>query len=339
LLVRTPVPVLAHAIMSGRRLESKVPPAILGRETMRKRVPFSKRESFFGLTHSSGVREFVVVGVPWDVTSTYRRGAAEAPNAIRKATSSRLYNRFTELGLDLGAIWKVCDHGNARARGVSTLKKALAIAVNLHNHEHPAMFFLGGDHFITYLCFSIMAEKRGRPLSLLYFDAHPDLYETYEGDRYSHATVVSRILDEKNLSSGTVCYAGIRASTREQNERIGSLGLTVHTTHDIDEKSSHRVGSLIRSELLHKPVYLSLDLDCLDPAFAPGVGNPQPGGLTVRQILDMLHALAGLEIVAADIVEYCPKAESGTRTTAFTSAILIKELMGMMTKSERPQRR
>ena len=315
-------------------LESKVVPATLGRETMRKRVTFSSRESFFGLTHSSGARELVVIGVPWDATSTYRRGAAAGPDAIRKATSSRLYNRFTELGLDLGALWKVCDHGNVKASKVSALKKALADAVNLHDHDHPATLFLGGDHFITYPCFNLMAEKYGSPLSLLYFDAHPDLYESYEGVTYSHATVVSRILDEKNLSSGTVCYAGIRASTREQTERMSSLGLTVHTTHEIYEKGCDGVGSLIRSELLHKPVYLSFDLDCLDPAFAPGLGNPQPGGLTVRQILDILHALAGLEIVAADIVEYCPKAESEARTTAFTSAILIKELMGIMAKSE-----
>ena len=305
---------------------------------MRKRFAVSRRESFFGLTQSAGAREFVVVGVPWDATSSYRRGAAAGPDAIRRATSSRLYNRFTEQGLDLGAVWKVCDHGNARASSIPVLKKALADAVNLHNHDHPATLFLGGDHFITYPCFSLMAEKHGSPLSLLYLDAHPDLYETYEGTPYSHATVVSRILDQKNLSSGTVCYVGIRALTREQNERMSSLGLTAHTTHDVYEKGCDAVGSLVRSQLLRKPVYLSLDLDSLDPAFAPGVGNPQPGGLTVRQILDILHALAGLEIVACDIVEYCPRAESGARTTAFTSAILIKELMGVMAKSESAQR-
>jgi agmatinase len=279
-----------------------------------------------------------MVGVPWDITSSFRRGAAAGPEAIRRAASSRVYNRFTEQGLDLGSMWKVCDHGNVKANSVSGLKKALAHAVNLHNHDHPATLFLGGDHFITYPCFSLMAEKHGSPLSLLYFDAHPDLYETYEGASYSHATVVSRILDEKNLSSGTVCYVGMRASTREQNERISSLGLTAHTTHDVYEKGCVAVGSLIRSQFQNKPVYLSLDLDCLDPAFAPGVGNPQPGGVTVRQILDILHALAGLQIVAADVVEYCPKAESGARTTAFTSAILIKELMGIMAKSESARR-
>jgi len=299
---------------------------------MRRQSLLSGREDFFGLTGGSGARNLVVVGVPWDATSSYRRGAAAGPDAIRRATSSRLYNRFTELGLDLGTLWRVCDHGNVKSRSISELKKALARAVNLHNHECQSTLFLGGDHFITYPCFSVTAKKCGRPLSLLYVDAHPDVYETYEGIAYSHATVVSRILDEKDLSSGSVCYLGIRASTREQDERIKSLGLTVHTTRDVCEKGCDAVGSLIRSELLHKPTYLSLDLDCLDPAFAPGVGNPQPGGLSARQILDTLHALAGLEVVAADIVEYCPKAESETRTTAFTSAILIKELMGTMAK-------
>jgi agmatinase len=314
------------------RLESIVMPTTLVREIMRRQPLLRSRENFLGLTYGSGANNLTVVGVPWDVTSSYRRGAAAGPDAIRRATSSRLYNRFTEQGLDLGTLWKVCDHGNVKARSVSGLKKALAKAVDLHNHHDQTTLFLGGDHFITYPCFSVVAEKCRRRLSLLYVDAHPDLYETYEGVAYSHATVVSRILDEKNLSSGDVCYLGIRASTREQDERIKSLGLTVHTTRDVCEKGCDAVGSLIRSELLQKPTYLSLDLDCLDPAFAPGVGNPQPGGLSVRQILDTLHALAGLEVVAADIVEYSPKAESEARTTAFTSAILIKELMGMMAR-------
>jgi len=312
------------------RLESILMPTTLVKEIMRRQRLSSRREDFFGLTRSSGARNLVVVGVPWDATSSYRRGAAAGPDAIRRATSSRLYNRFTEQGRDLGSLWRVCDHGNAKAKSVSGLKKALARAVDLHNHDDQTTLFLGGDHFITYPCFSAIAKKHGRPLSLLYVDAHPDLYETYEGVAYSHATVVSRILDEKNLSSGHVCYLGIRASTREQDERIKTLGLTVHTTRDVCEKGCDAVGSLVRSELLHEPVYLSLDLDCLDPAFAPGVGNPQPGGVSVRQILDVLHALTGLEVVAADIVEYCPEAESEARTTAFTSAILIKELMGIM---------
>jgi len=168
---------------------------------------------------------------------------------------------------------------------------------------------------------------------LLYFDAHPDLYESYEGSRYSHATTVSRILEDRNLSSGTVCYVGIRASTGEQDERIRTLGLNAYTMRDVYTRGCDAIASSIKSILLDQPVYLSIDLDCLDPAFAPGVGNPQPGGLSTRQMLEILHGLEGLEIVAADIVEYSPRFDSKARTTAFTSAILIKEIMGVMAKS------
>jgi len=293
-----------------------------------------RQESFFGLTSSTAKRDLVVVGVPWDATSSYRRGAAAGPDAIRRATSGRLYNRFTEQGLDLAAVWKVCDHGNVKETSdISKLKKSLASAISLHDHRGHSTLFLGGDHFISYPCFSLMAQKCKSRFSLLYFDAHPDLYESYEGSRYSHATTVSRILDDRNLSSGTVCYVGIRASTGEQNERIKTLGLNAYTTEDVYGRGCDEIASSIRSTLLNQPVYLSIDLDCLDPAFAPGVGNPQPGGLSTRQMLEMLHGIEGLEIVAADIVEYSPKFDSDARTTAFTSAILIKEIMGIMAKS------
>jgi len=293
-----------------------------------------RQESFFGLTRSTAKREFVVVGLPWDATSSYRRGAAAGPDAIRRATSGRLYNRFTEQGLDLAALWKVCDHGNVKETSdISKLKKSLASVMSVHDHRGHSTLFLGGDHFISYPCFSLMAQKFKRRLSLLYFDAHPDLYESYEGSHYSHATTVSRILEDKNLSSGAVCYVGIRASTSEQNERIRTLGLTAYTTRDVYRRGCDAIASSIRSVLLNQPVYLSVDLDCLDPAFAPGVGNPQPGGLSTRQIFEILHGLEGTDIVAADIVEYAPRFDSKGRTTAFTSAILIKEIMGIMAKS------
>jgi len=303
-------------------------------EEGRLRNRLEKQESFFGLTRSTAKRDLVVVGLPWDATSSYRRGAAAGPDAIRRATSRRLYNRFTEQGLDLAALWKVCDHGNVKETSdISKLKKSLASAISLHDHRGHSTLFLGGDHFISYPCFSLMAKKRERRLSLLYFDAHPDLYESYEGSRYSHATTVSRILENKNLSSGAVCYVGIRASTSEQNERIRTLGLTAYTTQDVYRRGCDAIASSIKSTLLDQPVYLSFDLDCLDPAFASGVGNPQPGGLSSRQIFEILHGIEGLEIVAADMVEYSPRFDSNARTTACTSAILIKELMGIMARS------
>lgn len=297
----------------------------------------SRSEPFFGLKESASAPSLVVVGVPWDSTSSYRKGAAAGPNAIRRATDGRLYNQFTELGVDLATLWRVCDHGDAKRlpSGASAggLERSISSTVSRHGHSRPPLLFLGGDHFITYPCFSLVAKMHGRPLSLLYFDSHPDLYQQYDGNPNSHATVVSRILDRKELSSGSVCYVGIRASTAKQKDRIRGFGLTEFTTHDVNSQSCDTIGANVKSFLKNQSVYLSIDLDCLDPAFAPGVGNPQPGGLSTRQVIEILHAIYGLDVVAFDIVEYCPRFDSNGRTTAFTAAILIKEAMGLMAKS------
>ena len=294
---------------------------------------FDSDRNFFGLGKSKGKKPIVVVGIPWDITSSYRRGAAEAPDAIRKATDSKLYNRYTEQGVDLATQLKVCDHGNARkARNAMQLKKSIVSAIKVHDHNNAASLFLGGDHFVTFPAFESVAELQGQPLSLLYFDAHPDLYDTYEGKLNSHATVVSRILDNRNASNGKVCYVGLRASTMEQEDRMVKLGLTKYTSHDVFTKGTQEICNSLKSMLKDTLVYLSVDLDGLDPAFAPGVGNPQPGGLSSRQLFDIVQNIDDLQIVAADIVEYLPRCDIEARTTAFTSAILIKEIMWAMAK-------
>lgn len=278
----------------------------------------------------------MVIGVPWDATTSYDYGAALGVNAIRLATDGRMFNRFTEEGIDLATLWRVCDHGNVKLRNdlsnVSKLERAIRLAASLHGHHDPKMLFLGGDHFVTYPSFCVTAEMQERPLSLLYFDAHPDLYPSYDGSQYSDATVVSRILEKKQFVSGSVCYVGIRASTGEQEKRIKAFGLTEFTARDVHKQGCEAVSATLRSLLSDQAVYLSIDLDCMDPAFAPGTGIPQAGGLSSRQIMDILHGIKGLEIVAADIVEYEPGSDSPGRTTAFLSSILIKELMGIMAR-------
>ena len=294
------------------------------------------REPFFGLTRSTAKPTFVVVGIPWDATSSYRRGACAAPSAIRRATDGTLYNRYSERGTDLADVWRVCDHGNVRiVKRASDLKRSIEATTFLHNHREQHMLFLGGDHYVTFPSFEVTAKSQAGPLSLLYFDAHPDLYENYEGSLHSHATVVTRILENRKASTGKVCYVGIRASTKEQDDRIQQLELNQITSEDVHRKGCETISSNVKNQLNDERVYLSIDLDCLDPAYAPGVGNPQPGGLSTRQLFDILHGLDGLSIAAADIVEYSPKCESKERTTAFTAAVLVKELMWLMSSGQR----
>ena len=294
------------------------------------------RDPFFGLTRSSGSDTLVVVGIPWDLTSSYRRGASGGPNAIRMDTDGALYNRYSERGMDLADVWRVCDHGNVRkVKAASKLRKSIQVRTRLHHHRDQRTLFLGGDHYVTYPAFELIAEAESKPLSLLYFDAHPDLYQSYEGSLHSHATVVSRIVENPKASTGRVCYVGIRASTKEQDRRIRQLGLTKFTSNDVYRKGCEAIGASVKTLLTDKLVYLSIDLDCLDPAYAPGVANPQPAGLSTRQLFDILHGLDGLKVVAADIVEYSPNCEPKPRTTGFTAAVLIKEIMQLLSSTRR----
>ena len=305
---------------------------------MPKKHKIQNRETFFGLRSSTAEEHFVVVGIPWDATTSYEYGAAAGASAIRSA--SRLHNRFTEEGVDLATSWRVCDHGNIKLRNdlsrISELEEAVRSRVNLHNHRDPAVLFLGGDHFVTYPSFCVTAETQKRPLSLLYFDAHPDLHPSYRGSQYSDATVVSRILERKQLTSGLVCYVGIRASTAEQEQRIKDFGLSAFTSRDVYKQGCETISTRLKSILSNEPVYVSIDLDCMDPAFAPGTGLPQAGGLSSRQLMDILHGIKGLEIVGADIVEYEPASDSPAyihgRRTGLLACILIKELMGIMAR-------
>jgi len=304
--------------------------------TLPRRPRVKKRDLYFGLAESSASKHLVMVGIPWDATSSYHYGAAAGPNAIRLAMDGSMYNRFTEEGDDLAVLWRVCDHGNIKLRSnranIPKLEKAIHSAVKRHNHEDAPTIFFGGDHFVTYPSFCVMSEIRSEQLALLYFDAHPDLYEAYDESPYSDATVVSRILERKDTSSGIVCYVGIRASTGEQDKRIKSFGLTEFTARDVYDQGCEAISTSLKSTLSGKPVYISIDMDCLDPAFAPGVGIPQAGGLSTRQLFDILHGIKGLEIVAADIVEYSPDCDPPPRRTAYAASILIKELMGIMAR-------
>ena len=293
-----------------------------------------RKDVFFGLVEAEGQRNLVVIGVPWDATSSYQRGVAYGPDAIRLATDGKLYNRFTEDVVDLATKWKVCDHGNVRVdkrTNARTLEGRIYNAVTQHHHQAQSTLLLGGDHFITYPCFCSIARLKNERLSLLYFDAHPDLYDRYDGSEYSHATVVSRVLERAEFSTGQVCYVGIRASTKEQEDRITRFRLIEFTARDVYTQGCEQICAKIKSALSDHPVYLSIDLDCLDPSFAPAGGHQQPGGMSTRQLFDILHGLERLRVVASDVVEYSPPRDSG-RITASAAAILIKELLGLMSR-------
>lgn len=264
-----------------------------------------------------------VVGVPYDEHSSFQRGAALAPACIRQALHSGAANRCAESGLDLGAERRLCDVGDLELAGGAATLAQIETGIQAVLERGARVLALGGDHAITYPILRAYARKH-RNLSILQLDAHPDLYDEYEGDRLSHACPFARIMEE-GLATRLV-QVGIRAATPHQREQAQRFGV---------ETVEMRAWSPERALDLAGPLYLSLDLDVLDPAFAPGVSHPEPGGLTTRDVLRLIQGLRA-PLVGADIVEFNPTCEPvgptqrGPGLTALVAAKLLKEIAARM---------
>lgn len=274
---------------------------------------------FFGIPRSDS-QNLYVVGVAWDGGSSYRKGSSSAPQLIRQATSHRLYNSYTEGLTDLRPAWRYQDLGDVSARSFDELASRLeAIVASAPRAADSLFLFLGGDHSITIATVRALRRVKG-DFGLVYLDAHPDMYSEYDGDPYSHACVVRRIVELGLVDPGRIVVAGVRAPTPEQAEFARGSGVRVVSVHDLAHNGIPALG--------FERAYVSIDLDVLDPAFAPGVGNPEPGGLSTRELVRALHGLEGVDIVGFDIVEYNPRHDH-SMITAFAAAKIIRELLGL----------
>ena len=255
-----------------------------------------------------------LLGVPYDAGSSYVRGAGAAPPLIRAAMRSPAGNPFTEHGADLVNL---ADAGDLRLDVDSPAVRTeieRAVAAILDDGFRPLC--LGGDHSITYPIMRAVA-KTHRGVAILHIDAHADLYDEFEGDRYSHACPFARIMEEDLCA--VLVQVGIRTLTPHQRQQVSRFGV------DVIEMQQFAAGA---RPGIDGPVYVSVDLDALDPAFAPGVSHRESGGLSVRDVLSMIHALKG-PIVGADVVEYNP-AQDVSGITASAAAKIVRELAGAM---------
>lgn len=256
-----------------------------------------------------------IIGVPFDEKSSFLRGAADGPAAIRRVSTGKCYNSDTELGIDLAEETVLVDLGDVDTSGdmlktFAEVEKKVAEVVR----KKAIPIILGGDHSITYPAVRAVASHH-QNLDLLHLDAHPDMYEDLYGDRLSHACPMARILEEglvKNL-----IQVGIRSMTPEQKALAKNYGVRTIEAREFPEKLSLE---------FRNPLYISLDLDVFDPAFAPGVSHHEPGGLTSRQVLDLIHNLKAT-IVGFDIVELNPMRDVSDMTAALAFK-LLKEIAG-----------
>jgi arginase len=259
-----------------------------------------------------------MLGVRYDGSSSYLRGAADAPPVIRQALWSDAGNPWSELGVDLSAA-ALDDEGDLMpdaAAEPQEARNAIEAAVRriLESNRQPLV--LGGDHSISYPVLRAM-RSRYPTLAILHLDAHGDLYDVFQGDRFSHACPFARIMEE-GLADRLV-QVGVRTINRHQRDQASRFGVEMIEMKDWN-------GSHIFE--FEQPVYLSFDLDVIEPGLAPGVSHREPGGLTVRQAIDIIHSLHGT-LVGADFVEFNPVADA-TGLTASVSAKLVKEVAARM---------
>ena len=248
-----------------------------------------------------------LIGIPFDANSSYMRGAAGAPAKIRESMHCDASNMWSEVGVDVGALGAFADRGDLRLRDENAFA-ALA------EGEQPVS--VGGDHSITYPILRALG-KRYPDLTIVHFDAHPDLYDEFEGNRLSHACPFARIMEE-GLAKKLV-QVGIRTMNEHQRTQAKKFGV------ELVEMQSLPAYDRLK---LQGPVYISFDVDVLDPAFAPGVSHREPGGMSVREAIAHLHAIQG-RIVGADLVEYNPVRDiSGA--TATVAGKILKEILGKM---------
>jgi len=262
-----------------------------------------------------------LLGVCYDEHSSFLRGAATAPPLIRKSLWSPHSNTWTETGFDLSVPGVLHDAGDiAPPDGPDALDTITRCVTSLLAQDFNPLT-LGGDHTVTFPVLRAFAARYPQ-LTIVHFDAHPDLYDEYNGDRFSHACPLARVM-EAGLAQRLI-QVGIRTTGAHQRDQAARFGVEMVEMRDL--------GYYSRLEF-HTPVYVTFDIDGLDPSCAPGVSHREPGGLSVRQALDIIQSIDA-PVVGADVVEFNPMCDID-RMTQTVAAKLVKELVGMMLRRPR----
>ena len=276
--------------------------------------------------------DFSIIGIPFDGLASARKGAAQGPERIR--FWSQHLTPFSEDRTRLADI-KICDLGDIKiTHSESDFKLIHQKVAALPNIP----ILLGGDHSVTIPIFQGQRERfNGKRLGVLWVDAHPDLCDNFNGSRLSHACVLRRGM-EFGISAEDICMVGLRSWEDQEIDLIENGGLNVYTAADVAEHGMKNVAQEVNKILSRcDAVHISLDIDCLDPAFAPGTGLPEAGGLTSREVITLIKSLQGLPLVGLDVVEVAPPLDP-SEATVFAALRVIMEFMAVITREKQSGR-
>ncbi|HYJ74374.1 MAG TPA: agmatinase [Kineosporiaceae bacterium] len=278
-----------------------------------------------------------VVGIPFDSAVSYRPGARFGPGAVRAGSKLlRPYHPF--LDVEPWSVHQVADAGDVAANpfdiGEAVTAVQAAASDLLGRADH--LVSIGGDHSLSLPLLRATAARHG-PIALVHFDAHLDTWDTYFGAPYTHGTPFRRAVEEGLLDLGTSAHVGIRGPLYSTGDLDADrdLGFATVTTMDVARAGPDAAVDRILSRVGDRPVYVSVDIDVLDPAHAPGTGTPEPGGLTTRELQMILRGLVGANLVGGDVVEVAPAYDHAELTT-IAAANVVYELLALLALRSRP---
>lgn len=276
--------------------------------------------------------DVAILGVPYDSSTSYRSGTRFGPRAIREQ-SLLLWGYNNVLRVDPFKTLRMVDYGDVDVIPVDVLAthRAIEEAATAITDQGTTLVTLGGDHSITLPLLRAHARRHG-PLAVVHLDAHPDTWDAeYAGQKYSHGTPFRRALEEGLIDTDAYLQIGIRGPTAGPQDYADALqlGARMITHEEVLHRGIATVIEEIHERVGAKPMYVSVDIDCVDPAFAPGTGTPEVGGLTSSQVLQLLRGLQGSRLVGCDLVEVSPPFDH-SGITAILAANLVFELLSLL---------
>jgi agmatinase len=294
---------------------------------------FAGIRTFMRAPHVTDLRgvDAVVYGIPFDTATSYRTGARFGPEAIRSASALiRPYHPVHDV--NVVESLSIVDYGDLPVSPGDTERTYAQVEEGLLPLIEAGVFLaaLGGDHSITLPELRALAKRHGT-LALVQLDAHADTWHEYFGQKHFHGTTFRRAVEEKLLDPASSVQAGMRGSVYAAGdvEDARGLGFTVVQSEDLRALGPVDYGELVRKKVGDRPVFLSFDIDFLDPAFAPGTGTPEVAGFSTVEALAFLRALRGIKLAGTDVVEVSPSYDGPGQPTALAAANVMFELLAL----------
>ena len=281
--------------------------------------------------------DVAIIGVPFDAGTSYRPGARFGPHAVRQASRQLRTNYHPNYDVEPFKVQQVADAGDITCNPFNideAIKQIEDGATDLLSRVEN-LITIGGDHTIALPLLRAVNKKCGQPVALVHFDAHLDTWDTYFGAPYTHGTPFRRAREEGLFLDDASMHVGIRGPlySRDDLKEDADLGFKIIHCDDFQTQSIDQIVKRIKDRVGDNPLYLSIDIDVLDPAHAPGTGTPEIAGMTSREMLNVLRGLSDMNLVSADVVEVAP-AYDHAELTSTAAATIVFELINIIAKNK-----